>query len=234
MPRNPFSQRPEGPCTAAERAVYRAARERENASSATLGELEHIPTILDVRKYLENKFEEDAGKTDLCRYPFGCDIDRLEPILLAELVDVKASDAPDPKHLGHLRSMIRAASYFTHLRPIATELIPFAESLVEEVQAHQQELARLEPEEAKDWDDIREAAQSVVNALQRGQKGEEAEPAALAVEYFLDRVYQQKKYSGYLKKMRELRDQIYFQRLYPGWFEAGTEGLMKKSVRPRS
>lgn len=206
---------------------------RENAPPPEPEGFEHLATIKDVRAYLEQKFSGDPKKANICQYPFGCDIDVLEPILLEDLVNAKLTD-PDHGQWSRLRSLIRAASYLTHSRPETAKLIPLAESFVQEAEAHQKQLARTEPEEAKDWEEIRTMALAMVRALVQGLKAEDAEPAARAAEHFLHLAYREKQNTQRLRSLRELRDQIYFQRLYPTWFEAGTERLKKRNARPRS
>lgn len=208
----------EGPRTNGEAAVIQAAKEKANKPPPNREGFEHLLTTLDLRKYLEEKHPKRA---DICKYPIGCEIGDVEPVLLADLNREKEVRSISKDRVNHLRKILRASSFRSHSQENKTALTRIAESLVNEVADKQRELARTEPEEAKEYDDIRRMAEDIVRVLQRPLYGEEAETAVLAVEHFFDVAKRERKDAATINRLRALRDQLYFQHLYPKWFEAG-------------
>ncbi len=222
MPPNPFSFRSEGPRTDAERASFRLARARENAAPADPQGFEHILTTKDVRDYLAKKFRDDPARANLCKYPLGCDVNDVEPILQKDLLDAKTTGSVvDPKNIHQLRQLIRAASWGSIVSKSPERHLALAHELVESVEARQRELERTDPDEAKEWNEIAHMANVVEDALTHHLAGDEAEIAAQAMEHFLSVAIKERRDRVTLTRLRELRDQIYFQRLYPIWFRAG-------------
>ncbi len=221
---NPFSLRLEGPRTDTERAVFRVARERDNHPQPTPEGFEHITTTKDVRAYLQERFPNDPTKSNLCQYPIGCDITDVEPFLIDDLIaeKMRATESKGSNEtIARLRKLIRAASWISHARPRDEPLLALARSLADEVEKKQQEIARTDPQESKEWNDVLSMAHVIASALHDHLAGAEAESAAQAIEYFVDIARKNPHDQRRLKHLRELRDQLYFQRLYPTWFLAG-------------
>jgi hypothetical protein len=232
--RNPFSTRLEGPRTAADIAVeqkWRASQNKPERKETPPG-FERILTLKDVVDHFQSQSPK-AGREDLCHYPFKCDVWKVERSLLDDMDAVS-----DLAETQRLRGLIRAASWMTHDRPASSSLMLRARLMQERFETKRNELARTDEAEAKEWEEEIAMATRIVEALQRQISGEALEPAVHAFETLYRRSLHDYENAMRLGKqvpkkmvelaktevesLRPLRDELYFRRLYPRWFNAGT------------
>lgn len=204
---------------------------------------QRIPGQKAVRDFLEKEFPKDPKKKELCPYPGACDIWPVEDILLKDLNEAKAKS---PEKVNELRKLIRAASWEAHKQKRTGEMVARARKFKDELEAQYAEVAKTDPEEANEtWKPLAEHARDMYEALRDGTGGEEAEAGTVGAEIIFDRELQKvlntlnhrrmtveealalpasnptrKIVERFSEEMRPIRDQIYYQRLFPGWREA--------------
>ena len=185
-----------------------------------------IAMLSEVIPYLEKRFPEphhEAYRAQLCEGLYACDPWLVEPILLADLQ--QALREQNLEEAKRIRKYLRAVSWYLHEPFDLDQLLSFCEDT-------------LLPEEA----DV------IGASLRKHARGSEMEPAVELIERALLRTYfryglaehdlQRLIDQGYetttsetqqaqtkrsealadLHKLRAIRDQLYFQALYEGWY----------------
>ena len=160
--------------------------------------LEHFALIEDVLIYIRKKLgtetHPDAWK-QVCEDILHCELPKIEPHLLHALADTKGQLVEEQK----IRGLLRAVSWFTHPAKTIEELITILGHL-KETHPREEDQAHLD---------------LVHDALEKKKEGAEAHPAAEAIDVLFSHAHDEAE----RVHLRELRDQIAYQLLYPHWFE---------------
>ena len=171
--------------------------------------LEHFILIEDVIAHIRTKLPDPSNAErwkHVCTDVLHCQLPVVEPVLLKELAAVRGQNDKEQE----IRALLRAVSWYQHPAKSREELLtalvawreaPFAV-------AHQTELAKIQV------------------ALQTEQQGTDVLPAAQAVEM----LFVQVNTVAERETLREVRDQLYYQLLYPHWFEIVKEWHAKHST----
>lgn len=200
-----------------------------------------------VATYFQQKYHHDPHKEQLCDALFGCKVWPTEELLLEDLV--RAKHAGNAKEVSQLRDLIHANSWSSHkATPSHDALIKKASQLCEALEAERSSLARANPDDATNFDERIHEGTVILDALRTHIDSERAEAAALAIEHWMDDAWrhfqairksvpfdwkEEKKLRGTrpqlraimerIEALRVIRDQLYFQRLYPVLFREGKE-----------
>lgn len=170
-------------------------------------QLEHFRHVEEVVEYIKKRLPQEVGPDawkNVCEDVLNCHLPAVEPMLLKELEDVQGN----PSEENNVRGLLRAVSWYTHPQLSINALLTKIDEL--------EEMAT--PEDKRSLETVREA-------LKKAQHGFDAYPAALAIESL-------KKCSLVKEEetaIHELRDQIYYQLLYPHWFEVMKQWTDQKS-----
>jgi len=214
--RQVFSSRMESARTPADVAVQRAAQERQRHELTKGGkEFEHLHSVLDLHRYLE-----ESGHGEACKNLYSCDPWKYEPILLEEL----------EKHRGspRLRGLIRAGSWMTYPRMDLDAVLD---------RLHTVRRLDTNPADAQ-------ALDAIESALKTGKLGADLEPETQALEHISRELWLQLKRAlaphgipsteasndqttkplrRELDALRPIRDFLYYRTLYPTWAKLGLE-----------
>lgn len=166
--------------------------------------LEHFAHVEDVvafvKKHLPPEADSSAWK-NVCEDVLHCELTKVEPLLFAAL-----QKKDEHAHTeDEIRALVRAASWYTHPQRSA-------EVLAEEALTLKSVL------EAAGIKDAGSALDLAITALEDHLTEHEALPAANALELLIEKLRIDTAHASFLTPVRELRDQIYYQLLYPHWF----------------
>lgn len=160
--------------------------------------LEHFELIEDVVAHIRTKLPAESGPGSwklVCEDVLHCQLPAVEPILLRELEAAKGHPEEEEK----IRGLLRAVSWYRHPPKTIPELLA--------------QISRMRSTHPRSEDQT--AFDTVESALQNQLEGEQALPAAETI----DRLFTQSPRDDERAKLREIRDQVYYQLLYPHWFE---------------
>lgn len=206
------------------------------------------PAIAEkVKRYFDRKFIARPDREKLCDALFGCKVWPTEEILLEDLVHAKYDG--DANKVALLRDLVHANSWSSHKPPPPhDELIRRALKLRDHLSAMQGSLARANPEDGRQMDEQIHEGEVVLDALRNHIDDERAEAATRAIERWMDEAWrglaitrksmpfswegekalrrtrpQLRAAMEKIEAIREIRDQLYYQRLYPNLFREGKE-----------
>lgn len=166
--------------------------------------LEHFAHIEDVVEFVKTHLPPDAN-TDtwkqVCQDVMHCELQKVEPLLLQQLQKTDGHAHTEEE----IRGLLRAASWYTHPQHTSDVLIEDAETLKEALIASN-------VKNASEWLD------EVMIALEQHLTEHNALPATEAIESLIEQLHTDPTLSSFLPSAQELRDQIYYQLLYPHWF----------------
>lgn len=160
--------------------------------------LEHFELIEDVVAHIRTKLPAESGPEswkNVCEDVLHCHLPQVEPLLLKELEAVKGNSTEEEQ----IRGLLRAVSWYNH-PPKTTEQIL-------------RDLGHLRPTHPKQEDQT--LLDTVQSALEKGLDGKDALPAAEAI----DALFARATHEDHRVTLRTVRDQLYYQLLYPHWFE---------------
>lgn len=170
--------------------------------------LEHFELIEDVVAHIRGKLPADSGANSwkmVCEDVLQCHLPQVEPLLLKELAQAEGDLEEEQK----LRGLLRAVSWYQHPPRTTEELLST--------------LNALRPTYSDPGDQAR--LETIQTALEAQKTGSELLSATDAIEA----LFQTARSEEERLKLRELRDQIYYQLLYPHWFEVMKEWVAKQS-----
>ena len=173
-------------------------------SVAVSPNLEHFSHIEDVVAFIKQHVPANADATtwkNVCEDVMHCELDKVEPVLTTQL---KTTDTHAHTE-DEIRGLLRAASWYTH--PQLT-----TEALLKQVELIKTTLIPL-PNPKQEGD-----LNTIFATIQNHVAGHEALPAAQAIEELLAFLQDNPSLSALMIPAHELRDQIYYQLLYPHWF----------------
>jgi hypothetical protein len=166
--------------------------------------LEHFTHIEDVvafvKKHLPAEADAEAWK-NICENVMHCELRKVEPLLTKQLAEKDAHHHSEED----IRALLRATSWYTHPQLSREALLAQVENLKK----------ILEPNISPDTSDQLEMIRI---AIQDQMAGHEALAAAEAIEALLKSLNANPTLTNTLTPAHELRDQIYYQLLYPHWF----------------
>ncbi len=168
------------------------------SSSTQEAPLEHFELIEDVIKHIRTKLPADSGSSswkNVCEDVLHCQLPVVEPLLLQELAAVKG----DADETNKMRALLRAVSWYRHPPKQVDELID--------------EVNHLKPTHPGTEDQT--YLSTIQDAFERKLEGSEMLKAADAVEALFANASREDQRDA----LREIRDQVYYQLLYPHWFE---------------
>lgn len=160
--------------------------------------LEHFTLIEDVIAHIRTKLPAESGPESwrmVCEDVLNCHLPAVEPLLLKEL----EQNQQNPDEQEKIRGLLRAASWYRHPPKSQAELL--------------KDLNQLRPTHPKAED--QQALDAIQTAFEQQLEGSAALPAANAI----DRLFRDATNPETQAKLREVRDQLYYQLLYPHWFE---------------
>lgn len=164
--------------------------------------LERFVHIEDVVRFIKTHLPETPGTEqwqNICTDVLHCELAKVEPILLNELTKTKETPQAD-----EVRELLRAASWYTHPQATPAEL--------------DQKLGELNTRLAG-YGFSEERFFALQRALTEKQSGSEALSAANAIEQAIQTIHDHPELATLLSTAQAIRDQIYYQLLYPHWFE---------------
>lgn len=170
--------------------------------------LEHFELIEDVVAHIRSKLPAESGENSwkmVCEDVLQCHLPQVEPLLLQELAQADGNLEEEQK----LRGLLRAVSWYQHPPRTTEELVTT--------------LNHLRPTHPDPADQTR--LQTIQAALQERKMGSEALSAADDVEA----LFKTARGEDERAKLREVRDQIYYQLLYPHWFDVMKQWANKQS-----
>lgn len=170
----------------------------EPSSQTPDAPLEHFELIEDVVAHIRTKLPADSGADSwkmVCEDVLHCQLPAVEPILLKELEAAKGQ--PDEEE--QIRGLLRAVSWYRHPRQETKELIT--------------QINHLKPTHPEPADQTLLA--TIQDTLEQQREGKEALPGAEAIDALFARARNEEEKT----KLRQVRDQVYYQLLYPHWFE---------------
>lgn len=160
--------------------------------------LEHFELIEDVIAHIRTKLPADSGPEswkNVCEDVLHCQLPNVEPLLLKELAAAKGNLADEEQ----IRGLLRAVSWYNH-PPKTTEEIVAAVKRLRPTHPSADDHAKLD---------------LIQSALEQQMQGKELLSAADAVE----QLFTHAQHEDQKTTLRIVRDQIYYQLLYPHWFE---------------
>ena len=159
--------------------------------------LEHFELIEDVIAHIRTKLPAESGPhswKNVCEDVLHCQLPVVEPLLLQELEAAKGQTDEEQK----IRGLLRAVSWYRHLPKTAAEILS--------------EVNHLRPTHPSPEDQT--ALDAIQQALEAQFEGHDALPAAEAIDRLFQAATEDQKVP-----LRLIRDQLYYQLLYPHWFE---------------
>jgi hypothetical protein len=170
----------------------------ETPSTHSETPLEHFELIEDVVAHIRTKLPADSGPESwraVCEDVLHCQLPAIEPLLLKELAAAQGNVDEQEK----LRGLLRAVSWYRHPRMSADEIVA--------------QLNHLRPTHPGSENEA--VLDTIQEALEKQYEGAEALKAADSV----DALFANAKSEEEKEKLRQIRDQVYYQLLYPHWFE---------------
>lgn len=161
--------------------------------------LEHFQLMEDVIAHIRAKLPAESGTHSwkaVCEDVLHCELSAVEPLLVQELL--AAQGHPDEQQT--VRGLLRAVSWYQHPQKDIAALLG--------------ELSTLRGVYPETGDQMR--LDEIEQALREQHQGDQALKAADAV----DALFVQANAPSQKEALREIRDQLYYQLLYPHWFEA--------------
>lgn len=171
--------------------------------------LEHFELIEDVIAHIRTKLPAESGPGSwkaVCEDVLHCQLPAVEPILLRELDAAQGNTDEQSK----IRALLRAVSWYRHPPKNAEELVT--------------EIQHLHSTHPGAEDHAAFAA--VEEALKNQSQGAEALQAADAI----DQLFARAQNDDHKGRLRQIRDQIYYQLLYPHWFEVVKHWVAARSA----
>lgn len=217
------------------------------------------PAIAEkVKAYLDNKFAKNPNHQELCDALLGCEVWPTEELLLEDLKRAKQGGVPS--RIALLRDLIHANSWSSHPPPPGrSSFLTTATNLHKQLISEQRSSGRLDPIDARTLQERINEGELIVEAIRDDIDDQEAEAATRAIEDWMDRAWHelnlvrktlpfdwknQKALRGkhqrlrevmkHIETLRQLRDQIYYQRLYPVLHRAGKANPNKPKQNPHS
>jgi hypothetical protein len=175
--------------------------------------LEHFSHIEDVVAFVKRQLPENANHDawkNVCEDVLHCELTKVEPLLLKELDQANEHSNEEE----HIRSLVRAASWYTHPQLTQEQLLAKIDQLVPKLQGN-----------------LIHQLQTIRTAIQTPKSGTEARDAAEVIEALIAALNTAPTDTETQTTLRELRDQIYYQLLYPHWFAIVTRW---KQNRPKN
>lgn len=166
--------------------------------------LEHFAHIENVVAFVKSHLPPEVGPEAwkrVCEDVLHCELTKVEPLLTKQLATQDAHAHQEEE----IRALLRAASWYTHPQ-LPTEALLHQAKILRTILAPQADGT------------IPSHLETIQVALQQGLSGHEALPAAQAIEAILRVITQNPVLSPAQIPAHELRDQIYYQLLYPHWF----------------
>ena len=166
--------------------------------------LEHFVHIEDVVRFIQQHLPPEQGEDTwraVCTDVLHCELAKVEPILLKALQATR-----DPKQTETIRELIRAASWYTHPQLSQEALVNTLDTLVRHLPAHADLLSE-------------QQIHTIRTALTQEHEGAKALPASQAIDQLIIALSNSPVLESLLIPAREVRDQLYYQLLYPHWFE---------------
>ena len=217
------------------------------AQQGVKSKLERPAVAEKVRDHFRKKFIADPQRDALCDAIFGCKVWPTEELLLEDLI--RAKHEGDTHQIDHLRDLVHANSWSSHTAPLSHDvLIGRAYRMKDAIATQQRSVERIDPEEGHNFDEQLHECEVILDALQTHIDGERAEAATRAIERWMDQAWHdltiikrtmpfswetekvlrrtRPHLRAILKRieaLREIRDQVYYQRLYPHLFREGKE-----------
>jgi hypothetical protein len=170
-------------------------------------ELEHFQHVEDVITFIKQRLPKEAGPEawkNVCEDVLNCHLPVVEPMLKEALKDVKGH----PSEENTIRGLLRAVSWYQHPQLSLEQLLKNIEKLSPIVSSEEQPYL-----------------QTIREILEQKKDGFDAYPAALAIETLLSAPST----TEHQTELIELRDQIYYQLLYPHWFEVMKQWTDRKT-----
>lgn len=170
----------------------------ELSPNAPEAPLEHFELIEDVINHIRTKLPAESGPgswKNVCEDVLHCQLPAVEPLLLQELVAVKG----DADETSRIRALLRAVSWYRHPPKQTSDLL--------------ETINRLKPTHPGTEDQTH--LNTIQEALEQKYEGADALKAADAVEA----LFAKEQREDLRDALREVRDQVYYQLLYPHWFE---------------
>lgn len=164
--------------------------------------LEHFAHVEDVVNFVKAHLPPNADATawkNVCEDVLHCELTKVEPLLTEQLAQQDAHHHREED----IRALLRAASWYTHPQLSTEALLTQADQL----------------QRLFSGDAVAPKLDQVRAAIRDQYAGHEARLAAQILEELLERIRQNPSLEAGLLPARELRDQIYYQLLYPHWFE---------------
>ena len=187
----------------------------------------HIPSINAVVEFIQERFPgkaHDQTRRQLCADALSCTPWSVEPFLLKELVQAKIKQ--DPQAIEKIRKLMRATSWQEHKQLPLKNLINISREFIGRIEKETANLS--DPEYGLDQ---RQAATSIKETLEQKLQGADALTACEAIENALINTYRQyehvtlegkkpqrERLVKQLHNLRILRDQLYYQALFAGWY----------------
>ncbi len=170
----------------------------ESPSYITETPLEHFELIEDVVAHIKAKLPAESGSNswkNVCEDVLHCQLPLVEPLLLQEL----AANTGNTDEQEKIRGLLRAVSWYKH-----------PPKSVEDLGKILNHLRPTHPDN-EDQADLN----LIQSAFEQQLEGENALPAADAV----DRLFVKPQPEEQKNLLRQVRDQVYYQALYPHWFD---------------
>ncbi len=160
--------------------------------------LEHFTLIEDVIAHIRTKLPAESGPESwrlVCEDVLNCHLPAVEPLLLKEL----EQNQQNPDEQEKIRGLLRAASWYRHPPKTTDELL--------------KTINQLRPTHPRNED------QQALDAIQAALEGQLEGGAMLPAANAIDHLFRDASRPDEQEKFREIRDQVYYQLLYPHWFE---------------
>lgn len=162
--------------------------------------LEHFAHIEDVVDFVKKQLPADADHEawkNVCEDVLHCELTKVEPMLLKEL----EHRSEHPNEEEHVRALVRAASWYTHPQLNQEQLLAQITFLESHLATNHLDLLKM-----------------IGTAIQTPLSGSDARNAAKAIEDLIESTKTTNPDQSVITALHELRDQIYYQLLYPHWF----------------
>lgn len=217
-----------GPRTPAEIAFAREEhRKKLKRAAESTFVWEDEPELMDVLAYLKK-----TGRGDLCSDIMDCRPGRYEPQLVSDLMEARRQD--DHDKVQQLRGLILAGSKPANRNASPRDAHEALRELISEDMIVQSRIGRTDPDEAKERGEAIDSLREVARAIQNEQVGESIEDETKTIEDRFELAIQhvlrernaraRKQAIRDLHRHRQVRDEIYYSRLYPG--KAETRNVM--------
>ncbi len=216
------------------------------AATAKKKKLERQAIAEKVQDYFRRKFIREPDREALCSVLFGCQVWPTEELLLEDLVRAKMDGHAE--RIAFLRDLIHANSWSSHLAHSHDDLISQIHRLQHVFQKENVPPERIRQQGTRALDEHAHQGEVILDALRQHIDGDRAEAATRAIEVWMDEAWEQfrliKRSMPFawaqvktlrktrpqlriilkrIEELREVRDQLYVQRLYPVLFREGKE-----------